>query len=143
MIIQNEIITSRQNPAVKWAASLQSKKGREESGCFLAEGEKYPAGGYNVKSTNAVDKIITSHGFAMDCAGDECLLPGDRKGRPYADIPNILTVKFQFILLLKANCLILVLDTGFCNFHFRNYRIDSANGRVFFIKRGRFMKNEH
>ncbi|MBQ7407049.1 MAG: RNA methyltransferase [Clostridia bacterium] len=40
MIIQNEIITSRQNPAVKWAASLQSKKGREESGCFLAEGEK-------------------------------------------------------------------------------------------------------
>ena len=40
MILQSEIITSRQNPMVKWAASLQTKKGREESGCFLAEGEK-------------------------------------------------------------------------------------------------------
>ncbi len=40
MILQSEVLTSRQNPMVKWAASLQSKKGREESGCFLAEGEK-------------------------------------------------------------------------------------------------------
>jgi tRNA G18 (ribose-2'-O)-methylase SpoU len=40
VIIQSEIITSRQNPAIKWAASLQTKKGREENKCFLADGEK-------------------------------------------------------------------------------------------------------
>ena len=40
MILQSEILKSRQNQVVKWAASLQTKKGREESGCFLAEGEK-------------------------------------------------------------------------------------------------------
>ena len=40
MILQNEILKSRQNPTIKWAASLQSKKGREENKCFLAEGEK-------------------------------------------------------------------------------------------------------
>lgn len=40
MIVQNEVLKSRQNQTVKWAASLQSKKGREESGCFLCEGEK-------------------------------------------------------------------------------------------------------
>ena len=43
MILQSEIIKSRQNPFVKWAASLQAKKGREEAGCFLAEGEKLAA----------------------------------------------------------------------------------------------------
>ncbi len=40
MKIQNEIITSRQNPTVKWAASLSDKKGREESRAFIAEGIK-------------------------------------------------------------------------------------------------------
>ena len=40
MILHSEILKSRQNPTVKWAASLQTKKGREESGSFLAEGEK-------------------------------------------------------------------------------------------------------
>ncbi len=35
-----EIISSRNNPFVKWAASLIDKKGRSESKCFLAEGEK-------------------------------------------------------------------------------------------------------
>ena len=40
MILQSEMLKSRQNPTVKWAASLQSKKGREENLCFLAEGEK-------------------------------------------------------------------------------------------------------
>lgn len=40
MILQNEILKSRQNPMIKWAASLQTKKGREENRCFLAEGEK-------------------------------------------------------------------------------------------------------
>ena len=40
MKIQNEIITSRQNPTVKWAASLADKKGREEERSFIAEGIK-------------------------------------------------------------------------------------------------------
>ena len=40
MKIQEEIITSRNNPKVKWAASLSSKKGREEERSFIAEGEK-------------------------------------------------------------------------------------------------------
>ena len=40
MRIINETITSRNNSIVKWAATLSSKKGREASKCFIAEGEK-------------------------------------------------------------------------------------------------------
>ena len=40
MKILDEIITSRNNPRVKWAASLSSKKGRDAEKAFLAEGEK-------------------------------------------------------------------------------------------------------
>ena len=40
MKFANEIITSRNNPIVKWAASLSSKKGRDASKSFIAEGEK-------------------------------------------------------------------------------------------------------
>jgi len=40
MIINSEIITSRQNPIVKWAASLSDKKCRETERSFIAEGEK-------------------------------------------------------------------------------------------------------
>ena len=40
MIFYSEVITSRNNPTVKWAASLSDKKGRNESGAFIAEGEK-------------------------------------------------------------------------------------------------------
>ena len=40
MIILNETITSRQNPLVKWAASLSEKKSREAERSFIAEGEK-------------------------------------------------------------------------------------------------------
>lgn len=40
MIIQADIISSRQNSFVKWAASLQDKKGRDENSLFIAEGEK-------------------------------------------------------------------------------------------------------
>jgi len=40
MRIQEEIITSRNNPKVKWAASLASKKGRDAERSFIAEGEK-------------------------------------------------------------------------------------------------------
>ncbi len=40
MNILSEIITSRQNPVVKWAASLSEKKNRENERAFIAEGEK-------------------------------------------------------------------------------------------------------
>ena len=40
MKIFRDIISSRNNPTVKWAASLAEKKGRLESGAFIAEGEK-------------------------------------------------------------------------------------------------------
>ncbi len=40
MNIINETITSRQNPLVKWAASLSEKKSREAERSFIAEGEK-------------------------------------------------------------------------------------------------------
>ena len=40
MKFRAEIITSRNNPLIKWAASLQDKKGRIENSSFIAEGEK-------------------------------------------------------------------------------------------------------
>jgi len=40
MRIREEVISARANPLVKWAASLQDKKGRQKEGAFLAEGEK-------------------------------------------------------------------------------------------------------
>ena len=39
-MIKSEIITSRNNPFVKWAASLSEKKARVESEAFMIEGEK-------------------------------------------------------------------------------------------------------
>ena len=36
----NDVISSRNNPTVKWAASLADKKGRDREKCFIAEGEK-------------------------------------------------------------------------------------------------------
>ncbi len=40
MIFRKETISSRNNPLIKWAASLTEKKGRAENKCFIAEGEK-------------------------------------------------------------------------------------------------------
>ena len=40
MLINRDIISSRNNNIVKWAASLADKKGRMESASFIAEGEK-------------------------------------------------------------------------------------------------------
>ena len=40
MTLKNEIITSRNNPFVKWAASLSDKKGRAAAESFFVEGEK-------------------------------------------------------------------------------------------------------
>ncbi len=40
MKFRAEVITSRNNPLVKWAASLSDKKGRSAARTFIAEGEK-------------------------------------------------------------------------------------------------------
>ncbi len=40
MIINTEIITSRNNPLVKWVCTLHDKKGREAEKAFIAEGAK-------------------------------------------------------------------------------------------------------
>ncbi len=40
MKFNREVITSRSNPLVKWAASLAEKKHRDECGAFIIEGEK-------------------------------------------------------------------------------------------------------
>ena len=40
MKIFRDIISSRSNPTVKWAASLADKKGRSDAHAFIAEGEK-------------------------------------------------------------------------------------------------------
>ena len=40
MIFVKDVIASRNNPTVKWAASLKEKKGRNENGAFMIEGEK-------------------------------------------------------------------------------------------------------
>ena len=40
MKTRNEVISSRNNPIVKWAAALLDKKGRETYSAFVAEGEK-------------------------------------------------------------------------------------------------------
>lgn len=40
MNVFSDIIRSRQNPLVKWAASLSEKKNRESERAFIAEGEK-------------------------------------------------------------------------------------------------------
>ncbi len=40
MIILEEVISSRNNPIIKWAASLSDKKGRDAEECFIVEGKK-------------------------------------------------------------------------------------------------------
>ena len=40
MVILEEVISSRNNPTVKWAASLSDKKGRDLEGAFIVEGKK-------------------------------------------------------------------------------------------------------
>ena len=70
----DEIISSRNNPTVKWAASLKDKKGRDNEGRFIAEGEKlsYEAIEAGLPITNIFvaeskrDKIIPKLS-ALDC----------------------------------------------------------------------------
>ena len=66
MYFDNEIITSRNNQLVKWAASLSEKKNRKDSGYFMAEGvkltkEAFEAGlpvEYCIVSENKKDSIV-------------------------------------------------------------------------------------
>ena len=45
-----EVITSRNNPKVKWAATLSSKKGRDNEHAFIAEGEKLSFEAFDARS---------------------------------------------------------------------------------------------
>ena len=59
MIINSEIISSRQNPIVKWAASLSDKKSREKYSSFIAEGEK-------LCFEAAISRLPVSHIFVSE-----------------------------------------------------------------------------
>ncbi len=59
MIVSSERITSRQNPLVKWACSLQDKKGRQTSSAFLAEGLK-------LTLEAAASELPVTHIFVME-----------------------------------------------------------------------------
>lgn len=63
MLFVDEIITSRNNPTVKWAATLKDKKGRDKEGLFIAEGEKltYEA----LEASLPVTKIFLSQSKAQ------------------------------------------------------------------------------
>ena len=59
MKIFRDIISSRTNPTVKWAASLADKKGRQEERCFIAEGAKL--------TTEALSRRLpVTHIFILD-----------------------------------------------------------------------------
>ena len=67
MILIKEMITSRNNPLVKWAASLSEKKGRDAASSFIAEGEKL--------TFEAIEaKLPITHVFISD-SKKERLLP--------------------------------------------------------------------
>ena len=53
-------IASRNNPETVFAASLQSKKGREETGLFLAEGEKLFRESAKPENISKIDRIYLS-----------------------------------------------------------------------------------
>lgn len=66
MQIHNDIIKSRQNPTVKWAASLLEKKYREQYRTFIAEGEKL-----TVEAAEA--SLDVTHIFVMQSKADKLL----------------------------------------------------------------------
>lgn len=66
MKIQNEIIRSRQNPTVKWAASLVDKKGRESAKSFLAEGWK-------LTLEAATSDLLLTHVFVMESKREQMM----------------------------------------------------------------------
>lgn len=67
MKLNNEIITSRNNPMVKWAASLQDKKWRDREGCFIAEGVKL--------TVEAIEAGLPIHSIFVDEERKEKILP--------------------------------------------------------------------
>ena len=62
----NDIITSRNNPTVKWAATLKDKKGRDRERCFIAEGEKLT---YEALSAN----LPVTHIFVAESKRDKII----------------------------------------------------------------------
>ena len=66
MIINSEIISSRQNPIVKWASSLSDKKSREKNASFIAEGEK-------LCFEAAISGLPVSHIFVSESKRDAIL----------------------------------------------------------------------
>lgn len=66
-MLKKEVITSRNNPLVKWASSLADKKGRSENKAFLAEGIKL-----TLEAIRA--KLPVSHIFISESALDTYLL---------------------------------------------------------------------
>ncbi len=64
MQIHNDIIRSRQNPTVKWAASLSEKKYREQFCTFIAEGEK-------LTLEAAAAALDVTHIFVMESKADK------------------------------------------------------------------------
>lgn len=66
-MLKKEVITSRNNPLVKWASSLGDKKGRSENKAFLAEGIKL-----TLEAIRA--KLPVSHIFISESALDTYLL---------------------------------------------------------------------
>ena len=67
MNLNKEIITSRNNPLVKWAASLQDKKWRDREGCFIAEGTKL--------TYEAIEAGLPVHSVFIDEERKERILP--------------------------------------------------------------------
>ena len=71
MYFDNEIITSRNNQLVKWAAALSDKKNRKDSGYFMAEGVKLTREAF--EAGLPVDYCIVSE--AKTSAAHELLAP--------------------------------------------------------------------
>ena len=67
MNLNKEVITSRNNAIVKWAASLQDKKWRDREGCFIAEGTKL--------TLEAIEAGLPIHSVFIDEDKKEKILP--------------------------------------------------------------------
>ena len=74
MKFREEIITSRNNPTVKWAASLSDKKGRGKERFFIAEGEKltFEAIGASLPVTHIFVSESKSEGIVAKLRALEC-----------------------------------------------------------------------
>ena len=73
MKIFQDIISSRNNLTVKWAASLAEKKGRNESCSFIVEGEKLTVEA--LKRSLPVTHIFVMPFLKMICWKNICNTP--------------------------------------------------------------------